>query len=149
MKQLDTQRRFEITDALADRRFRNVQARRGGGYASSLHHAHKCQDVVEAPVPRSLLVDRLCDWHVFTLCGVGVDHEGDRLFGFIRQKTPYAQCCICKSISSGGGIMFSLRLVMIHSEPATTTTTMKMPNASASTLFVLSGPVVMWRKNTR
>src|ERR1700674_1103397 len=77
MKQLDTQRRFEITDALADRRFRNVQARSGGGYASSLDHAHKCQDVVETPVPRSLLVDRLCDWHVFTLCGVGVNHGGD------------------------------------------------------------------------
>src|ERR1700686_5167148 len=50
MKQLDTQRRFEITDALAYHRFRNVQARRGGGYASSLHHAHECQDVVETPI---------------------------------------------------------------------------------------------------
>ena len=34
-------------------------------------------------------------------------------------------------------------------DPATTRVTMSMPNASASTLLVLSGPVVMCRKNTR
>jgi len=38
---------------------------------------------------------------------------------------------------------------MIHSDPPTTKVTMSTPNASASTLLVLSGPVVMCRKNTR
>ena len=59
------------------------------------------------------------------------------------------QCCICISISSAGGIMLSFRSAMIHSEPTTTRITMSTPNASASTLLVLSGPVVMCRKNTR
>ena len=35
--------------------------------------------------------------------------------------------------------MLSLKLVMTQSEPATTMVTMSTPNASASTLFVLSG----------
>jgi hypothetical protein len=46
-------------------------------------------------------------------------------------------------ISSAGGIMFSFKLDMIHSEPAATIVTMSTPNASASTLLVLSGPVVI------
>jgi hypothetical protein len=59
-----------------------------------------------------------------------------------------AQCCRCKFIGSGG-IVPLLRLLMIYSEPATTRITMSTPNASASTSLVLSGPVVMCRKNTR
>jgi hypothetical protein len=42
--------------------------------------------------------------------------------------------------------MFWSKFVMIHSEPAITTATISTPNASASTLFVLSGPDVMCRK---
>ncbi len=38
---------------------------------------------------------------------------------------------------------------MIHSEPPITRNTISKPNASASTLLVLSAPVVMCRKNTR
>ena len=59
------------------------------------------------------------------------------------------QCCICKFICSPDGIMSSFKSAMIHSEPATTRITMSTPNASASTLLVLSGPVVMCRKKTR
>ena len=47
------------------------------------------------------------------------------------------------------GIMLSLRLFMIDSDPAITKDTIRMPNASASTLFVLSGAVLMCRKKTR
>jgi hypothetical protein len=36
-----------------------------------------------------------------------------------------------------------LRLVMIHTDPIISTNTMKTPNASAITLFTLSGLVVM------
>ena len=36
--------------------------------------------------------------------------------------------------------MFSLRSAMIQIEPAATRSTMRMPNASARTLLVLSGP---------
>src|SRR5262249_47773688 len=50
---------------------------------------------------------------------------------------------------SGAAIMWALRSLMIHSDPATTRNTMRMPNPSASTLFVLSGAVVMCRKKTR
>jgi hypothetical protein len=59
------------------------------------------------------------------------------------------QCCICKFIGSPEGIMFAVMSLMIHSEPATTRKTIRTPNASARTLLVLSGPVVMCRKNTR
>ena len=59
------------------------------------------------------------------------------------------QCCMCKLINSAAGIMLAFKLVMIQSEPATTTVTISMPKASASTLLVLSDPVVMCRKNTR
>lgn len=45
--------------------------------------------------------------------------------------------------------MFSFISAMIHIEPATTTKTMSTPKASARTLLVLSGPLVMCRKNTR
>ena len=38
---------------------------------------------------------------------------------------------------------------MIHSEPAISSNTISTPKASARTLLVLSGPVVMWRKKTR
>ena len=55
----------------------------------------------------------------------------------------------CISIMSAAGIMLPFRLAMITREPAITSRTMSTPNASASTLFVLSGPVVMCRKNTR
>ena len=62
---------------------------------------------------------------------------------------PSGQGCVCMFISSVGGIMLSFRFVMIQSDPATTRVTMSTPNASASTLLVLSGPVVMCRKKTR
>src|SRR6476661_5465981 len=52
------------------------------------------------------------------------------------------QCCICKFIRSCDGIKLSFRFVMIQSDPTTTRKTMSMPNASASTLLVLSDPVV-------
>jgi hypothetical protein len=55
---------------------------------------------------------------------------------------------MCKFISSAGGVMPSFRFVMIHNDPAATMITMSTPNASASTLLVLSGPVVMCRKKT-
>jgi hypothetical protein len=42
-------------------------------------------------------------------------------------------------------VMFAFKSLMIHKEPATTRVTMSMPNASASTLLVLSGPVVSAR----
>ena len=53
------------------------------------------------------------------------------------------QRCIRKFIRSDDGIMFAFRSVMIHVEPATTMNTISRPNANASTLSVLSGPVVM------
>jgi hypothetical protein len=55
----------------------------------------------------------------------------------------------CIFISADMGTMLWLRLVMIQSEPNMTKLTINMPNANASTLFVLSGPVVIWRKNTK
>lgn len=63
--------------------------------------------------------------------------------------TSPGQCCICKFIRSCDGIKLSFRFVMIQSDPTTTRKTMSMPNASASTLLVLSDPVVMCRKKTR
>ena len=45
--------------------------------------------------------------------------------------------------------MLAFMWLMMNSEPATTRNTMSTPKASAITLLVLSGPVVMWRKNTR
>ena len=60
-----------------------------------------------------------------------------------------AQFCIRMFIGAGDGIMLSFMSVTIHNVPATTTNTMSSPKASASTLFVLSGPVVICRKNTR
>jgi hypothetical protein len=60
------------------------------------------------------------------------------------------QCCIiCMFITSDDGIRLSFRFVMITSEPPTTRSTTRMPKASASTLLVLSGAVVICRKNTR
>ncbi len=60
------------------------------------------------------------------------------------------QCCIRIFIGPADGIsMFWFISAMIHIEPATTTNTMSTPKASASTLLVLSGPVVTCRKNTR
>ena len=47
---------------------------------------------------------------------------------------------MCKLIKSAAGIMLAFKLVMIQSEPATTTVTISMPKASASTLLVLSEP---------
>ena len=38
---------------------------------------------------------------------------------------------------------------MIQSDPTMINMTMRTPNASASTLLALSGPVVMWMKKTR
>ena len=38
---------------------------------------------------------------------------------------------------------------MIQSDPTMISITMRTPKASASTLFALSGPVVMWMKKTR
>src|SRR5580698_6284338 len=58
------------------------------------------------------------------------------------------QCCICRFISSADGIMLAFRFVMIKSDPPITRITMSIPKANASTLFVLSGPVVMCRKKT-
>jgi hypothetical protein len=60
------------------------------------------------------------------------------------------QCCILMLIGALDGIiMFAFISAMIHIVPATTTNTMSKPKASASTLFVLSGPLVTCRKNTR
>ena len=59
------------------------------------------------------------------------------------------QRCIRKFICSPDGIMLAFKSPMIHSEPPTTSATMSTPNASASTLLVLSGPVPMCRKNTK
>ena len=51
----------------------------------------------------------------------------------MRRHHEAVQCCMCKFISSGGGIMFSLRSAMIQIEPAATRSTMRMPSASART----------------
>src|SRR5438309_1100954 len=50
-------------------------------------------------------------------------------------------CCI--------GIRLSFRWAMIHNDPAITSATISTPKASASTLLVLSGAVVICRKKTR
>jgi hypothetical protein len=55
--------------------------------------------------------------------------------------------CICMIWSIG--IMLWLRCAMIQSDPAISRMTIRTPKASASTLLVLSAPVVMCRKNTR
>ena len=55
----------------------------------------------------------------------------------------------CISMMADAGIMFALRFAMIQSDPPTTSVTIKTPKASASTLLVLSGPVLMCRKNTK
>jgi hypothetical protein len=70
------------------------------------------------------------------------------VYSFADAAGNAGQCCICEFISSAGGIMLAFKSDMIHSDPATTRVTMSTPNASASTLFVLSGPVVMCRKKT-
>ena len=49
----------------------------------------------------------------------------------------------CISIIWSIGIMLSCRWAMIQIDPATIRNTTMMPKASASTLLVLSGPVVM------
>src|SRR6266446_2548072 len=54
--------------------------------------------------------------------------------------------CICMIWSIG--IRLWLRLAMIQSDPPITRSTIRTPNASASTVLVLSGPVVMCRKIT-
>ena len=60
------------------------------------------------------------------------------------------QCCIPMLIGAPDGIiMLAFISAMIHIVPATTTNTMRTPKASASTLLVLSGPLVICRKNTR
>jgi 5-aminolevulinate synthase len=79
----------------------------------------------------------------------GAQRRVDVIEGTLAKAFYQRQCRICEFISSGGGIMLSLRLVMIHVDPAITRNTTRRPNASASTLLVLSGPVVMWRKKTR
>jgi hypothetical protein len=58
------------------------------------------------------------------------------------------QCCI-RFIDSADIIMLVFRSVMIQSDPTTTRNTMSTPNASARTLLVLSGAVVMCRKKTK
>jgi hypothetical protein len=40
-------------------------------------------------------------------------------------------------------------VIMIHSDATISRITIKTPNASASTLLKLSGPVMKWRKKTR
>ena len=62
-------------------------------------------------------------------------------------KLPCIQCCM--TFISSPDDMLPLRSVMIQSEPTTTRNTMSTPNASARTLLVLSGAVVMCRKKTR
>ena len=72
--------------------------------------------------------------------------EAGTSFRHIRQchrPSPRGQCCIFKLIPCGDSIMFSFRFVMIQSDPAMTNMTMNKPNASANTLLVLSGAVVM------
>ncbi|MGY3423440.1 hypothetical protein ACVWZW_003915 [Bradyrhizobium sp. F1.13.4] len=60
------------------------------------------------------------------------------------------QCCILMLIGAPDGIiMFVFISATIHIVPAITTNTMRTPKASASTLLVLSGPLLMCRKNTR
>jgi hypothetical protein len=46
------------------------------------------------------------------------------------------------NLNSDDGVMFAFKFAMIQSEPAITKITMSTPNASASTLLVLSGPEV-------
>ena len=45
--------------------------------------------------------------------------------------------------------MFAFICDMIQMVPTITRKTISTPNANASTLLVLSGPLVMWRKKTR
>lgn len=59
----------------------------------------------------------------------------------------WCYCCIC--IVWSMVVMFRFMFVMIHSEPAMINRTIRTPNASAMTLLLLSGPVVMWMKKTR
>ena len=58
-----------------------------------------------------------------------------------RLENDELQRCICMIWSIGG--MFWFKLAMIQSEPPTTRNTINRPKASARTLLVLSGSVVM------
>jgi hypothetical protein len=55
--------------------------------------------------------------------------------------TSLDQSGICKFIISPSAIMFSFKLAMITRDPERTRNTMSTPNASARTLWALSGPV--------
>ena len=61
--------------------------------------------------------------------------------------TGSARSHICMRVRAD--VMLPLRCAMIHSEPPSSRMTMRIPKANAITLLVLSGPVVMCRKNTR
>jgi hypothetical protein len=68
----------------------------------------------------------------------------------VRDDRSRLQRCIRIFIGSDDGInILSFRSVTIQIVPATATNTMSRPKASANMLFVLSGPEVMCRKNTR
>ena len=70
------------------------------------------------------------------------DHDDDpRSF---RRKTVGQRMLIISA-----GVILWFRFAMIHNDPTSTSATISTPNARASTLFVLSGPVVIWMKNTR
>lgn len=73
-------------------------------------------------------------------CIPSLEHDDRPLAG---QIVSLGQCCICKFISSVCAAIFSFKLAMITSDPASTRNTMSTPNASARILLVLSGPVVM------
>jgi hypothetical protein len=60
-----------------------------------------------------------------------------------------ASSYLCISMMAEAGIMFALRCAMIHSDPETMRATTSTPKASASTLLVLSAPVLICRKNTK
>ena len=84
-------------------------------------------------------------WQVtIQAAGIGARHRC-----YLRRSDQF-QCCILMLIGAPDGIiMFTFISATIHIVPATTTNTMRTPKASASTLLVLSGPLVMCRKNTR
>ena len=78
--------------------------------------------------------------HALAGCIPSLEHDDRPLAG---QIVSLGQCCICKFISSVCAAIFSFKLAMITSDPASTRNTMSTPNASARILLVLSGPLVM------
>ena len=104
------------------------------------------------PMPAPKQEAPAADIPMFAICGLRNDMPHD-LFSMSLLRTAACnalQCCILMLIGAPDGIiMFAFISAVIHIVPATTTNTMRTPKASASTLLVLSGPLVMCRKNTR